>query len=177
MLDGTKMFVAGLGESYSKVFLFGKFDPNWEAAAVLPRARHSLACGVVSHPATEVVAAGGMLLGDDGGPTDAVDVYSVAQDSWRSATPLPNAVTGAVAIPFRGRFVLIGGRGGSGQDLDSVLDYDAAEWKARSRVLNRPVHAPGAIILSEAMFKLSMKSLNSDLNAPTSTLLKNVLKC
>ena len=71
----------------------------------------------------EIYIPGGKLA--DGQPTDVVEVYSPANDSWRLATPLPTAVSGGLVLSDGSFIYLFGGWDGQNY-LDSAYRFDAA---------------------------------------------------
>jgi N-acetylneuraminic acid mutarotase len=53
-----------------------------------------------------VVVAGGI---NHDGVHEIVEIYSVEQNKWRSANPLPHIIFGATVVPFGDSFFIVGG--------------------------------------------------------------------
>jgi DNA-binding CsgD family transcriptional regulator len=69
----------------------------------------------------EIYVVGGRLA--NGQPTNAVEAYSPAQNSWRIIAPLPQPVSGGLALTDGGFLYLFGGWDGE-RYLDAVFVYD-----------------------------------------------------
>lgn len=108
-----------------KLFRYDAQEDVWEEMApppVEPGPNPAAVCG-----AGEI-----HVLGGDG--TDRHLVYDVGQDSWRTAAPLPQALSEAAAGFWNGKVYLAGGAadGGWYDTLDRVDVYDVAtdSWSA-----------------------------------------------
>ena len=72
----------------------------------------------------EIYLAGGRLA--DGQPTDVLEVYSPANDSWRKASPLPTAVFGGLLLSDGSFLYLFGGWDGQNYLADAYR-FDPVE--------------------------------------------------
>ncbi len=76
----------------------------------MPEAKDAVYCGAVVNSTTghqEVVVAGGY---NGARYTDAVDIYTVETDSWRTGNNLPSGAAHGSSVPHGDTFLIVGGQ-------------------------------------------------------------------
>ena len=117
-LQGGNLFCAGGSYAYPSTEVSGKThvfrmdnpeNSKWTEVADMITPTEGHVCGAIAAQdgSQEVVAAGGKS--DIASPTYAVQIYSVNDDMWRMADPLPYAIDGATSVPYEDSFLLLGG--------------------------------------------------------------------
>ena len=110
--------------------------------------RRSLACGLVEKAnfEKEIVAAGA-LVGES-----IVEIYTVSTDAWRTASPLPKDVAGAVTVPYENSFVMIGSYKQSHGDAIYQFDVENEEFVLLSAQLDSANGYLAAVIVDPKEF-------------------------
>ena len=109
------------------------FNFNTETWSDLPSTsvtgRLDGACGVLKDSANnnEIVVAGGLVL-PSYEPTDSVEIYSFASNSWRSGPTLPNVLGGPGYLTWRNSLLVMGGTGGSNPYRNEILQFKDGQW-------------------------------------------------
>lgn len=93
----------------------------------------------------EIYIPGGKLA--DGQPTNVVEVYSPANNSWRIATPLPTAVSGGLALSDGSFLYLFGGWDGANY-LTNAYRFDpvANSWQILPGMAAARAFATGGVV-------------------------------
>ena len=97
---------------------------TWTVLTPMPTARAYAAAGFVGG---KIYVAGGDVLltasvsSPGAEPTDAVEVYDIATDSWSSLTPLPEPRYGAGGAVLQGGLYVAGGRGPASVEAQEVF--------------------------------------------------------
>ena len=93
----------------------------------------------------EIYIPGGKLANDE--PTNVVEVYSPANDSWRLATPLPTAVSGALVLSDGSFIYLFGGWDGETYLADAYrFDPVANSWQILPDMPMARAFAAGGVV-------------------------------
>ncbi len=93
----------------------------------------------------EIYVPGGQLA--DGHPTNVVEVYSPANDSWRSTTPLPTAVSGALVLSDGSFIYLFGGWNGQKYLADGYrFDPANSSWQILPTMPSARAFTAGGVI-------------------------------
>jgi DNA-binding CsgD family transcriptional regulator/N-acetylneuraminic acid mutarotase len=104
------------------------YDTNrhqWEERTAKPTAVTEAGTAVLFG---EIYVVGGRLA--DGRPTNIVEAYSPAQNGWRLITPLPEPVSGGLALVDGGFLYLFGGWNGEAfLDTGYVYDPGSNNWR------------------------------------------------
>lgn len=108
----------------------------WEDLPPMPVGVHHPAAAVVG--GRLIVVGGYVAAGALSGPTDAVQIFDAATDSWSLGTPLPTPRGGLAAVAWDERVWVVGGAGdhatGDGGAVAELLVYDpdVDAWERRA---------------------------------------------
>ena len=126
------------------VYIYDTVDFSWSIATAKPTAVTNSAAAVLFG---EIYIPGGRTA--DGEPTDIFEVYSPANDAWRTAATLPRPIAEAVVVSDGNLLYLISGWDGADY-LDTIFVYDtvADSWRPLSnQTMSQPrASAAGDII-------------------------------
>ncbi|WP_420641376.1 Kelch repeat-containing protein [Candidatus Leptofilum sp.] len=93
----------------------------------------------------EIYVPGGRLA--DGQPTNVVEVYSPANDSWRVTTPLPTAVSGGLTLSDGSFIYLFGGWDGQNYLADAYrFDPASSSWQILPAMPTARAFVAGGVI-------------------------------
>lgn len=119
--SGLNVYVIG-GETAvgvdNSLLVYHTTDHTWEYAAAKPTAVSDITAAELFG---EIYVVGGRTA--DGKPTDIVEVYSPANNSWRAVASLPQPIAGGLALSDGSQLYLIGGWDGLDY-LDTTYVYD-----------------------------------------------------
>ena len=126
--NGLNLYLIG-GETAvgvtNAVSIFNTSDLVWQEGAPKPTAVTEITGAELFG---EIYIPGGKLA--DGQPTNIVEVYSPANDSWRATTPLPTAVSGGLVLSDGSFLYLFGGWDGQNYLADAYrFDPAASSWQ------------------------------------------------
>jgi N-acetylneuraminic acid mutarotase len=118
------LLVAGL----ALVPLAGAAPTQWDERAPMPLPRTEVVAATVGK---EIFVLGGML--PTGAPSNRVDAYNPARDTWRRVPNLPAGVHHAMATNAAGRLYVLGGYGATGAQQTAWV-LDKRRWRALPRM-------------------------------------------
>lgn len=109
----------------------------------------------------EIYVPGGRLA--DNTPTDVVEVYSPANDAWRTVASLPHPISGGLALSDGSFLYVFGGWDGE-RYLDTAYVYDsgANSWRPLTPMRQPRAFAAGALIAGE-LFAVGGRNADGDL--------------
>ncbi|MEZ4593928.1 MAG: kelch repeat-containing protein [Chloroflexota bacterium] len=143
--SGLNLYLIG-GETASRitneVFILDTSELIWREGAPKPTAVTDITGAELFG---EIYVPGGRM--GDGQPTQIVEVYSPANDSWRVTTPLPTAVSGGLVLSD-GSFIYLFG-GWDGQDyLSNAYRFDPANnsWQILPSMPTARAFAAGGVV-------------------------------
>ncbi len=142
---GLNIYLVG-GENaqgvVNRVDIFDTINCRWEEGAPKPTAVSDITAAVLFG---EIYVPGGRAA--DGQPLSAVEVYSPANNLWRTAASLPTPLSGGLVLPQNGRLYLFGGWNGETY-LDTAYEYDPAQdtWQALPSMNAPRASAAGGVI-------------------------------
>ena len=143
-------------EKSGKTHIFRMENPEtskWTEVADMITPTDGHVCGAifVQGGSQEVVAAGGRT--GIASPSDAVQIYSVDDDMWRSANPLPFAMYGATSVPYEDSFLLLGGAILTGYS-DAILRYrpQTESWTLLDTKMPRAAYGMTAVMVKRDIF-------------------------
>ncbi len=124
------------------VSIFHTADRVWREGAAKPTAVTDITGAELFG---EIYIPGGKLV--DGQPTNVVEVYSPANDSWRVVTPLPTAVSGGLALSDGSFLYLFGGWNGQTY-LANAYRFDPAanSWQILPSLTTARAFATGGVV-------------------------------
>lgn len=138
-----KLFAIGGAFDDQTMFVFDSETREWDSLEVPAGVMRASASSVVT--GDEILIAGGIGAA---GLSSRVDVYSVAEDRWRTAPALPIALSGAaIAQDADGRIRLFGGRGGADNvTLDRHFSWADGEtvWREEAALPSPRTNASAA---------------------------------
>jgi N-acetylneuraminic acid mutarotase len=119
---------------------------GWRAEPPLPLARGEVAATVVSG---RIAVVGGFLA--DGSTSARVDAYAPATRGWSRLPDVPAGVNHTFAGGWRGKLVVAGGYGATGERLRSAWILERSRWRALPR-LPYGVAAGGAAVVGDRLY-------------------------
>jgi len=146
-----KIHVLG-GAANTALNLHQIYDPvndGWSMALPIPSPRSGLTAAVIGD---EIFVAGGYILSGGGVVSqNALHVYSVTTQKWRSASNMPVARLGIAAVRIRNKMYVFGGLPNSGTSL--TLEYDPAtdRWGVLAD-MPIPVSFMGATAVNDTVY-------------------------
>jgi DNA-binding CsgD family transcriptional regulator/N-acetylneuraminic acid mutarotase len=117
-------------------------DLVWQVGAAKPTAVTDISGAELFG---EIYIPGGQLA--NGQPTNVVEVYSPANDSWRVSTPLPAAVSGGLVLSD-GSFIYLFGGWNSQNYLANAYRFDpvASNWQILPEMATARAFATGGVV-------------------------------
>ncbi len=143
--SGLNLYLIG-GETAvgvtNTVAIFNTLDLVWQEGAPKPTAVTEITGAELFG---EIYIPGGKLA--DGQPTNVVEVYSPANNSWRVATPLPTAVSAGLVLSDGSFLYLFGGWDGQSY-LDNAYRFDPAanSWQILPRMATARAFVTGGVV-------------------------------
>jgi len=143
--SGLNLYLIG-GETAAgvtnTVAIFNTLDLIWREGAAKPTAVTEITGAELFG---EIYIPGGKLT--DGQPTNVVEVYSPANNSWRVATPLPTAVSGGLVLSDGSFLYLFGGWDGQDYLADAYrFDPAANSWQILPSMATARAFVTGGVV-------------------------------
>lgn len=126
----------------SSVAIFNTLDLVWQEGAPKPTAVTEISGAELFG---EIYVPGGKLA--NGQPTNVVEVYSPANNSWRVATPLPTAVSSGLVLSDGSFLYLFGGWDGQDYLADAYrFDPAANSWQILPSMATARAFVTGGVV-------------------------------
>ncbi|GAB4271545.1 MAG: hypothetical protein Kow0080_17070 [Candidatus Promineifilaceae bacterium] len=129
----------------NSVYVFDTQQNQWHKAPQKPTAVTNASAAVLFG---EIIVAGGQLT--DGSLSNIVEAYSPSQQAWRQLTPLPQPITGGLALSDGSFLYYIGGQS-ENRVLDTTYLYDpgADSWRPLTPLPTPRAFAAGSVIANK----------------------------
>ena len=143
--SGLNLYLIG-GETTAgatnTISIFNTTDLVWQEGAAKPTAVTEITGAELFG---EIYVPGGKLA--DGMPTNVVEVYSPANDQWRTVTPLPTAVSGGLVLSDGSFLYLFGGWDGENYLADAYrFDPAANSWQILPSMATARAFVTGGVV-------------------------------
>jgi len=155
VVDETTLLLTGGYDSYGNLDQALSYDiptDTWTSVEDMQATRESHGCGTIDGSGSkEVVVAGDYYISDD----DSVELYSFAEETWRTGNSLPYGIGGAASVPYNDSFILVGGGDyDTGEYLDTIIKYvpEDDSWLEMPAKLQTPKAYHTVIPVKQSIF-------------------------